>query len=350
MASSGSTWRRDTLLVPIAVGVVVGLIVWAAGYFLPKVFEKGKRISYTIDGPTAYVNPGVANGVKITIAGVETPNIYAYKVRVWNSGSVPLSALPVRFSFETTTPTFTVFNVTHETTPKREFGKIEEIGSDAFSKRFVYELLNPKDEDLVTFLTNISAKLTVFAKAPNLSAEPVEAKIQNRKWVDYVKVVSLLMVLLSSVGATFAMAGLWRLRLDKRFSLIDSFAEDVAKQFLILMAETGHDMSPIWHEYTLEDGLHRGAGGQFDFEKFRDQFGTAGFVRLAPDGHSLSLTEDGRKFADWLIAKGQKVDYFKTSFGGWGTPKLGGVAELWRKERAAQQSAAQKDLPPSAPG
>src|SRR2546423_922934 len=130
MASVGSTWKRDIVLIPLVIGIVVGLVVWGASYFLPKLLEKGKRISYTIDGPTAYVNPSAASSVKITVGGVETRNIYGYKVRLWNSGSVPVATLPVRFSFETSAPSFTVFNTTHDTIPKMEFGKIEEVESD----------------------------------------------------------------------------------------------------------------------------------------------------------------------------------------------------------------------------
>jgi hypothetical protein len=80
-------------------------------------------------------------------------------------------------------PNFEVFNVTHDTNPKREFGSIDENGSDLFSKRFVYQLLNPQDEDVLTFITNADAPLSVFAKAEGLKIERVQSS--RGKWSDY---------------------------------------------------------------------------------------------------------------------------------------------------------------------
>jgi hypothetical protein len=158
------------------VPIVVGVSLLLATYFLPKLFEKGKRISYSVDGPTAYVDPEAASAAKITVGGVETPNIYGYKVRIWNSGGYPLTALAVRFVFDTKDQNFKVFSVTHDTIPKIEFGSIEESGSELFSKRFTYQLLNPKDEDALTFLTNISAGLSVFVKSEGLRTQFVPSK------------------------------------------------------------------------------------------------------------------------------------------------------------------------------
>jgi hypothetical protein len=173
---ANSNWRRDILLIPLAVGILVA----AVAYFLPKLFDNGKRISYTVDGPSAYVNRNVTGAaVKIIVGGVETPNIYGYKVRIWNSGGIPLTSLPIRFSFNTTNTNFTIFNVTHKTSPESEFGKIEENNTNQFSKRFVYELLNPKDEDVLTFLTSSDPTLSVFAKAEGLTFFLVEAKDQS---------------------------------------------------------------------------------------------------------------------------------------------------------------------------
>lgn len=161
-----SHWKRDVLLVPIIVGVVLSI----AGYFVPKFFEKGKQISYSIEGPTAAFD----FTSKLIVDGVDVANIYGYKVRVWNSGSAAVQALPVRFQFETQAPDFKIFNVTHETAPKIEFGSIDEKGGDAFSKRFIYQLLNASDQDVLTFSTNTSAPLSVYAKAEGLKLRRID--------------------------------------------------------------------------------------------------------------------------------------------------------------------------------
>ena len=109
-----------------SIPVIVGIIVALGGFAIPKIFEKGSQISYSIDGPVAYVDSEAMGSSKITVDGVQTPNIYGYKVRIWNSGGRALQSLPGRFDFETKTPDFKIFNVTHETTPKREFGSIKE--------------------------------------------------------------------------------------------------------------------------------------------------------------------------------------------------------------------------------
>ena len=69
---TNSNWKRDLLLIPLVVGIVVAAIT----YVLPKFLEKGKKLSCAIDGPTAYVNQGAIGSLKITIGGKETTNVF----------------------------------------------------------------------------------------------------------------------------------------------------------------------------------------------------------------------------------------------------------------------------------
>ena len=202
---NNSTWKRDILLIPLTIGIILA----AVNFALPKFFEAGKRLSYTIDGPTAFVNTNTAGMVKIAVNGVETTNIFGYRVHLWNSGSVPLTTIPVRFAFEVTNTNFHVFNVSHTTTPKRDFGKIDENGSDAFSKRFVYELLNPKDEDVLTFVTDVDAPLSVFAKAEGLKMKFVQvpslvSSLASRKLHDFLSVTLLILFVVSLAITLFS--------------------------------------------------------------------------------------------------------------------------------------------------
>jgi hypothetical protein len=171
MAEGKSKWARDLLVIPL----VVALAGAVFAYVIPKLSEKRSELSYSLDGPTSYVNQQAVGNITIQVNGASTSRLFAYKVRLWNSGGISLRDLPVRFTFESQNESFLIFNVNHETTPRYEFGKIDELGSDARSKRYVYQLLNPKDCDIVTFLTNDDSALNVNSKAEGLSVTKVEA-------------------------------------------------------------------------------------------------------------------------------------------------------------------------------
>jgi hypothetical protein len=193
--------------------------------------EKGKRISYTIEGPTAYVNPNAIGTVKITVGGAETPTLFGYRVRVWNSGGAPLSSLPILFTFATTNGSFKIFNVTHATVPKREFGKIDEEMPNPFSRRFVYSLMNPKDEDVLTFLTNQDAPLSVYAKAEGLKVQLVEAKEQaSRSGIQ-----NYLIVVIGVLSSLFSVVAFW---FSERKQLM--LARMELKRMQMILEETRH--------------------------------------------------------------------------------------------------------------
>jgi hypothetical protein len=169
-----NSWGQ-VLLIPVVVGILVAVVT----FFLPKFFEKGKRLSYETVGPIQYVNSAGLAGLTITFNGDPVDSAYGYRVRVWNSGDVPLANLPIQFYFSTDSPGFKILSVRHDTIPQQEFGKVDEQGGDKLSKRFVYELLNPKDEDTVTLVTNQQVPPTVYAKASGLRLDhtvAVEAK------------------------------------------------------------------------------------------------------------------------------------------------------------------------------
>jgi hypothetical protein len=159
----------QVLLIPLGIGIIVAVVT----FFLPKILEKGKRLSYETVGPVQYVNSAGLAGLTITFNGERIDSAYGYRVRVWNSGDVPLASLPIQFYFSADSPGFKILSVRHETIPPQEFGKIDEQGSDKLSKRFIYELLNPKDEDVVTLVTNQQVSPTVYAKASGLRLNQV---------------------------------------------------------------------------------------------------------------------------------------------------------------------------------
>lgn len=163
MADQAPFRWREVLVAPLLIGVVVA----AFQFGLPQLLQKGKRLSFLIEGPAVYISPQAVGSLKIQVNNISTSSLVAYKVKVWNSGDVPLRDLPVRLSFDHSASDFTVFGVLHNTVPREEFGPIKEEG-DARSRRFVYDLLNPGDSDTITVLSNQDSKPDVYVKAEGL--------------------------------------------------------------------------------------------------------------------------------------------------------------------------------------
>lgn len=196
MANKEAKRWQDLLIIPLIVGLIVAFVQFG----LPKFFEKNTQLSYSIEGPITYIEPKALGKSTVEVNGIPTSYLYAYKVRIWNSGDLPLRNLPIRFVF-TVEEDFKIFTVVHDTKPKYEFGGIQEQGSNAHSKRFIYSLLNPKDEDIVTFLTNHSASLSVYAKSEGLSVKwvkPREPTLWHKVGLVFAAVIASVLALLMS--------------------------------------------------------------------------------------------------------------------------------------------------------
>src|SRR5437016_14462943 len=96
---------------------------------IPRLAEKGKRLTYAVDAPLPYINRGSLPDVVVTVRGVTVSNLTIQKVGIWNSGDVPLVDLPIRFELVARQPV-RVLSVSHATIPPLEFGVISENGSD----------------------------------------------------------------------------------------------------------------------------------------------------------------------------------------------------------------------------
>ncbi|MDX1526929.1 MAG: hypothetical protein R3273_11900 [Pseudidiomarina maritima] len=179
MAEGKSTWMRDLLLIPVAVGVVIAVV----SFLLPKFLSDSREISYQIEEPLAYLDKASLGSAEVRINDSVVQEVFAVRVKTWNSGSVPLKDLAILFEFDSGDQAFQILSATHHTKPAREFGRIEEHGGDESSKRFVYELLNPGDEDSVVFLTTAKADIKVFAKAEKLAVKEVAPEEKGEfKW------------------------------------------------------------------------------------------------------------------------------------------------------------------------
>lgn len=209
MHESKRSWIRDLMLVPLIVGLVIALFT----YILPKFFAESRQLSYQVEVPLAYLDKTSLGSAEVKVNDVTVPEVYVARVRVWNSGNLPLKDLPIRFEFDSLAKDLRVLSASHNTKPNREFGAITEQGSDTNSKRFVYALLNPGDEDDVVFLTTAKADLSVFSKAEGLSVNAVESEQRGGfKWY-----LAALGAMIGSVLSGIVEVGfkLWRQRRKK---------------------------------------------------------------------------------------------------------------------------------------
>jgi hypothetical protein len=124
---------------------------------------------------------------------------------------------------------------------------------------------------------------------------------------------------------------------EARFSLIDSMSDIVECQFIILMHEQKTDISRN-SPYVYEIGEQgAGSGALSPFGRGVRIEGT-GLIRVTGSSSQWTLTEEGHRFADWLIKKGRKATYFWTPSGQWGAPKAGGPAAKMLEERKGKST------------
>lgn len=206
MTDTNRSWFRDLLAVPLVVGLVIALFA----YVLPKFFAESRQLSYTVEEPVAYLDKSSIGSAVVKVNEVTVPEVFAARVRIWNSGSLPLKELAVRFELSSVDKDFRILSVSHNTKPTKEFGAVTEQGSDAISKRFIYALLNQEDEDNVVFLTTAKSDVKVFSKAESLSVKAVPAEKRGEfKW--YYAVIGAMLASLLSSFVEIALR-LWRER------------------------------------------------------------------------------------------------------------------------------------------
>lgn len=170
MDEKKSIWLKNLVIIPL----IVGLIVVIFQFGLPKLFEKDNELSYSLEEPKIYLDQNSAGDPKVEINNIETSLLVSQSARIWNSGGFPIKMLPIRCIFETSSSKFKIFLVKHSTKPKYEFGNITSTEADQYTRRFVYDLLNPGDEVTITFFTNIVAPLSVYAKGEGLSIKLIK--------------------------------------------------------------------------------------------------------------------------------------------------------------------------------
>ncbi len=158
-------WWAEKLIIPIFIGFAIFVVQFVA----PRFFVKEMELSIQIQEPVTYIDSAITQDFGVKVNDQVVTDLLTYHARIWNSGDLPLKDIPARFVFQSTASDFQILRVTHKTAPAFEFGAIKEEDPNNAERRFVYTLLNPSDEDLVTFWVNREAKLTPFAKSEGMA-------------------------------------------------------------------------------------------------------------------------------------------------------------------------------------
>jgi hypothetical protein len=123
------------------------------------------------------------------------------------------------------------------------------------------------------------------------------------------------------------------------FQIIHDLLDIAAEQFLILMHETGKTLfrmprmgfgSGIKFEYSLKK--RAGGQGEFSIDELCNKLPDADLLQ-ADLRNNVSLTDRGKKFAQWLMDNGHKADYFRSEVGSWGDLSASGGFP-WPREHA----------------
>jgi len=167
-------WIRDLLIIPLIVGLIVAFFT----YLLPKLLDKGKQLSFSIDDTVTYLdtNTQELEGMNISVNDQPISNLYLYKIDIWNSGDLPLLDLSIRLVFNAEDNVLNLFTINHNTSPKFQFGNIDEQIIDNHTIIYTYELLNPDNEDEIVILADRSVPLDLYAKSEGVKIKRVEQR------------------------------------------------------------------------------------------------------------------------------------------------------------------------------
>lgn len=166
-------WWAEKLIIPI----LVGLSVFVVQFIVPKLIVKDKELSIqlinarkdTLSSNTNRTNPN--SGIK----NESSQNSIKYSVKISNSGALPLKNIPVRLIFKDIDSGFKIIRTTHKTIPEYEFGSIKDEKPDSNQLRFVYSLLNPDDEDLISIWANREIQIKPYAKAEGMELKIISS-------------------------------------------------------------------------------------------------------------------------------------------------------------------------------
>ncbi len=198
--------------------VIGGVILAAIVKPFQKILDPGKRLNYSVSAPVTYLSMPSETNLNITVNQntntFPVTKLIGCKVKIWNSGSDPLKNLLVEVFFGTNRDLY-CFSDVHKTMPVRQFGVIELKPGTLDSRRYEYELLNPGNEDEVSFVFNGYPEIEVSAKSEGLTVKrqkPDPVKSKGRGGFDWSMLALMIFICAASVLEVFLSLGVikWR--------------------------------------------------------------------------------------------------------------------------------------------
>jgi hypothetical protein len=171
-------WLRSFLISILVAGLTAFLT-----YIIPKTLNRGKQLSYQLDGPITYFDTqeGNFNNISIEINNKPISSLHLYQIKIINSGDLPITQFFIRFVFSDIRNDIEIFSISHQTTPEFEFGVVSDQVLDDNSIRIYYKLMNPNDEDVVSILTDKPLPIEFFSKTEGVKIKQMQNNgLQNK--------------------------------------------------------------------------------------------------------------------------------------------------------------------------
>jgi hypothetical protein len=217
---------KNLLISIIVAPIIVGIILAFFQFGLPVIFEKKSEISYSIGDPIINIDKETMGNIDVRINNVSTPRIVGQPVHIWNSGGLPIEKLPITYVFNSADRDFVILAALHSTKPLYEFGAINLTSSNNNTRRYIYDLLNPKDEFIITFLVNDYAQVDIYSKKAGLV---VRQDAKSKNYSEYVTYFGMIIAFLSAI-ITIISFGMGDLMRRKKELEIEKRAEELQKK------------------------------------------------------------------------------------------------------------------------
>ena len=227
-------WVRDLLVIPIVVGIVIGLFQVVPQYF----FKEKKNIEIQLEGPISInaINelledshfktkysfewdgkskvvsekkqtpepqatqeipdkdiedlPHLAPTMLSLKFTLELDELYAYKLHIENSGDISFKDLLANIKFSTDDEKFTVATYSHFSSPSSMSEDVEHLASsDSKQIKFKYATFNPGEQDIITVLASkpCSFGINLRGSGYTVSKDSVfSLRTKEKHWIFYV--------------------------------------------------------------------------------------------------------------------------------------------------------------------
>lgn len=189
---------------PLIISIFAGIIVGLFDQGIPDIFKKNKELTAIIEDPNIYLDESSFHNTTIKINEIEVTKLVTYEITIFNSGDQPITEVSIRFVFNSENPSFKIINITHNTKPEYEFGKIIKEEIDNFTIKFTYELLNPGDQDKILFMTNELAEINLYSKVEGMEFKQITPPQYDKEVTDkYFLIIVLITTFMASITTIF---------------------------------------------------------------------------------------------------------------------------------------------------